>query len=197
MSNKYLMALTNMTAFMRTRTLERKRYHISAVAKESGNTEAVTEAFLAEMLKSDYRDEQLEIFCSMIVSTCWPKESNSATQKVNFTLMAPPVKIMAALAHMEESQVLTMLDSKEGRESMELYIERYWVTARDGWLAKLDSDFEKSGLGPRLDTLFPGRPPVEQAIVEHYMNLLSDCPDITAEEVREFLEKRGIKAKHT
>lgn len=196
MSRKYLIALTDLTAFMRRRTLEGERYHISELAKEVDVSEEVVETFLAEALLSSYRDEQLEIFCSMITSTVWPKEMQSATQKINFTVAIPPPKIMAALAHMSLDKTLPMYDCKSGRESMEHYIVKYWISERDGWLAKLDSDLEKSGLAKKMDELYPGRPPLKDALVNRIMEQLGQIPDLTADEVRKFLESRGANVTH-
>uniref|UniRef100_A0AB39CCG0 Uncharacterized protein n=1 Tax=Pseudomonas phage RVTF4 TaxID=3236931 RepID=A0AB39CCG0_9VIRU len=166
MSRKYIRALSQLTAYMRGELLDERRYHLMDVARAIHEEPSVVEEFLAAALRSDYRDEQLEIFCSMITSTIWPKEMNSATVKMNFTVGFPPPKIMAALAQMPDEEVDKLLDTKEGRVQLEEYIKRYWIPARDGWLLKLDSDMERSGLAKHMDGKYPKIPPIQAAVMK-------------------------------
>ena len=157
MSRKYLIALSTLTAYMRQELLKGNRYHLLDLARIIQEDPCVVEDLLATALVSDYRDEQLEIFCSMIRSTVWPKEFNSATTKMNFTVLFPSRKIFAALSQYPQDRIDAMLDTEEGRQQMGEYIDRYYIPARDAWLAQLDNDLEASGLSKKMDALYPKR----------------------------------------
>lgn len=146
------------------------------LARETAEDGRVVEDFLAEALKSDYRDEQLEIFCSLITSTVWPKDMNSATNKFNQTVPFPPPKIFAALSQYPLEKVYEMIETEDGRALMTSYIQQFWITARDVWLERLDNQLHASGLARTMNTLYPKKT-ANEALVDRIMDgLLGNAP---------------------
>lgn len=189
-NRKYLVALTDLTAYMRKAALQGERVHIQDLAKHMQEDHTVIETFLAEALKTDYRDEQLEIFCGLLVHTTWPKELQSATSKVNFTAMYPPLKILSALSGYPLDKVEEMNDTQVGRQLLEEYINKFWVPARDGWLTLLDNDFVKTKLGQRMNELYPGRPPaIEVGLTRALGEALKGQAPSTIEQAAEVLSQ--------
>lgn len=173
---KYLLFLTALTSHMRRETLIGRRYHLLDLARETAEDGRVVEDFLAEALKSDYRDEQLEIFCSLITSTVWPKDMNSATIKFNQTVPFPPPKIFAALSQYPLEKVYEMIETEDGRALMTSYIQQFWITARDVWLERLDNQLHASGLARTMNTLYPKKT-ANEALVDRIMDgLLGNAP---------------------
>lgn len=141
---KILVDLTTVTGFLRKCVLEEIRPKITEVASATSLSATYIIDLLAAALNSDYRDNQLELFCSQII--------HLGNDEI---AMYPPLKILSALSGSPIQVLLEHAGTRHGTQPLEEYIDFKWESRRKEWLIQLDNDLENSGLAQEIQRIYP------------------------------------------
>jgi hypothetical protein len=152
---KLLVNLTSVTGFLRKAVILNRRSHIADISQFTSLTSDYIVALLANALKSDYRDEQLELFCSQIIFCSYPTDLQVEQYPVSRTVQYPPLDILAALSGSDRQILEDQHNTPEGREILAKYIELKWVPEQKEWTALLDRNLKDSALLTKMEELFP------------------------------------------
>lgn len=152
MSLKVVSRLARLTSVMRTHVIDGKQITLTDLSTRTGLSISYIEDLLSLALATDYRDEQLEIFCSQITYY----DPISATNEL---IKCPPLKIMMALTgNPAEPTLGKQYTTPEGQKILSAYITRMWKPRVAKWLAQLEKDLVQSKLREYMAQLYPETP---------------------------------------